>query len=64
MCESTVFVQKQGNEKLLAEDVARIVPEGDQVRVVTMLGDEHTIKGEIIDIDLMSHKILLKEHSE
>lgn len=59
MCESTVFVKRGDNEELLAEDVARVVPEGGEIRVTTLLGDEHRVKGTIREIDLMAHKITL-----
>ena len=61
MCESTVFVKRGETEEKLAEDVARVVPEGDEVRVVTLLGDEYRVRGTIRDIDLMAHKITLEE---
>ncbi len=60
MCESTVFVRRGGTEELLAQDVAKVVPEGEEVRVMTLLGDEHRVKGAIVDIDLMAHKIILE----
>jgi len=61
MCESSVFIRKDSGDELLAEDVARVVPEGDQIRVITLLGEEHRLLAEVVDIDLMSHKILLRE---
>lgn len=63
MCESSVFVRKSGSnaEELLTEDVARVVPEGDQIKVVTLLGDVSKVTGEIVEIDLMAHRIVLRE---
>jgi predicted RNA-binding protein len=63
MCESSVFVKRSGsdNEELLTEDVARVVPEGDQIKVVTLLGDVSKVTGEIEEIDLMAHRIVLRE---
>ena len=63
MCESTVFVKRGDNEEMLAEDVARVTPDGDEVRVVTLLGDVHQVKATIAEIDLMAHKITLEERS-
>ena len=61
MCESSVFIRRNGGEELLAEDVARVVPEGDQIRVITLLGEEHRVAADLVEIDLMSHRILLQE---
>lgn len=65
MCESSVFVRRQaGDDKLLADDVARIVPEGELIRIWSVLGEETWIKGSIIDIDLMGHRIVVEESVE
>ncbi len=61
MCESSVFLRRKSGDELVMEDVARVVPEGDEVRVMTLLGDETKVRGEIIEIDLMSHRIVVKE---
>ena len=61
MCESSVFIKRGDDEELLAEDVARVVPEGDEIRVLSLLGDEVRAKAEIVEIDLMAHRIVLKE---
>jgi len=64
MCESTVFVRNKGNDTLLAEDVARVVPEDGKVRVVTLLGEEHQVTGRIVEIDLMAHRIVLEGQAD
>lgn len=61
MCESNVYVRRGDKEELLAEDVARVLPEGEEVRVVTLLGDEHRVRGTIRLVDLMAHKITIDE---
>jgi len=61
MCESTAYLQKGGRQELLLEDVARIVPHGDKVILTGILGNQLEIKAEIVELDLMGHKILLKE---
>lgn len=65
MCESSVFVRRGGSEEeeLLSEDVARVTPEGEQIKVVTLLGDVARVTGEIVEIDLMAHRIVLRETS-
>ena len=62
MCESSVFVRSEsGDDKLLADDVARIVPEGELIRIWSVLGEETWVKGAIVEIDLMGHKIVVQE---
>ncbi len=61
MCESSVFVRRDNKDELLAEDVARVIPEKDKVRVMTLFGEETQVTGQIVEIDLMAHKIVLRE---
>jgi predicted RNA-binding protein len=61
MCESSVFVRREAGDELLAEDVARVIPEGETVRVYSLLGDEWKVDGDIVEIDLMAHRIIVKE---
>jgi predicted RNA-binding protein len=65
MCESSVYVRLQtGDDKLLADDIARIVPEGELIRIWSVLGEETWVKGTIIEIDLMSHRVVVRESPE
>jgi predicted RNA-binding protein len=63
MCESSVFLRRESGDELVMEDVARVVPEGDEVRVLSLLGDEARVRGEIAEIDLMAHRIVIRERS-
>ena len=60
MCESSVYVREDSGDKLVAEDVARIIPKDGQVKVYSLLGDETKVNGEIVEIDLMSHRIIVQ----
>ena len=61
MCESSVFIRRDNKDELLAEDVARVIPNEGKVRVMTLFGEETEVTGEILEIDLMAHKIVLRE---
>ena len=63
MCESNAYIKRGDKEELLLEDVARIVPEGDKLVLMGVLGNRVEIKAEITELDLIGHKILLKEVS-
>ena len=61
MCESNAFLKKGDSEELLLENVSYLKPEEGNIRLTSLLGEEKTLKGEIVEIDLMAHKIVLAE---
>ncbi|MGA7579307.1 MAG: CooT family nickel-binding protein [Desulfobaccales bacterium] len=61
MCEAAAYVLRNGQEELLLPDVDIIEPEGDGLRLVNILGEQKVIKGNIERLDLVNHKIILKE---
>ena len=63
MCESTAYLKnKQGEEKVLLEDVARVTPQAaGRLLLSSILGKQVEVNGVIEEIDLMSHRIVLRE---
>ncbi|MBI5501542.1 MAG: CooT family nickel-binding protein [Deltaproteobacteria bacterium] len=62
MCESTAYVRKdEGGEVLLLKDVATIRPEGSKLVLRSILGDRLEFDGVIEEVDLMGHRILLRQ---
>ncbi len=60
MCESSVYLKKNGNETLIMENVAVVTPLDDHTFLLKgLLGERMEVKGRIKDINLMGHKILL-----
>jgi len=60
MCESNAYFVEQESEELLMKDVSKLTPTPDgKVRLETILGDEKTVEGKIIEIDFEGHKILI-----
>ena len=59
MCESNAYIHKEGGDELLLENVTFIRPEGGKLVMTSLLGDEVVIDAEILEIDLMAHKIVL-----
>ena len=39
MCESSVFIEKEGNRELLMEDVVRVDIDGDEIKLTGILGE-------------------------
>lgn len=59
MCESSVYVKRDDTEELVMENVASITPlEDGKYLLRGLLGDSCEVKGEIVDINLMAHKII------
>jgi len=60
MCESNVYLKKNGSEELIMENVAAILPIGEEKFLLKgLLGDSCQISGKIEEINLMAHKIVL-----
>jgi predicted RNA-binding protein len=61
MCEATAYLLKQGQEELVLKDVDVIEPEGDNLRIVSIFGEQKVLKAEIHSLNLINHKVLLVE---
>ena len=61
MCESKVVTIKDGNEVVIMEDVVRVEVRSDKIKLYGLLGESKEIKGKIIFMDLMEHKIVVEE---
>lgn len=59
MCESNVYIRKENNDELVMANVAAIRPLGDgKFLLLGLLGESCEISGELLDINLMAHKII------
>jgi predicted RNA-binding protein len=61
MCEATAYLLKNGQEELVLKDVDVIEPDGDNVRIVNIFGEQKVLKAEIYSLNLIDHKVLLVE---
>ena len=61
MCESNAYVEKNGKETMLLENVGRLTVDGDDLVLEDILGDEVRITGTIKEIDFVAHKIVIRE---
>ena len=61
MCEAAAYLLKNGQEELILKDVDVIEPDGDQVRIVNIFGEQKVLKAEIHSLNLINHKVLLVE---
>lgn len=60
MCESNVYIEKDGKEELYLESVDIIKPGEGKVYMKNLFGEQKTFEGTIKEISLVKHKIVLK----
>lgn len=61
MCESTIFLERDGDREEIMKDVAKIFVNGDQLTFVGLLGEEKTITGELTVVDSVKHEVIVRE---
>ncbi len=60
MCESTVFLDENGNLKEIMQNVAKIDVRKNKVVCLGLLGEMREVEGvQIIEANLMEHRIVL-----
>lgn len=62
MCESNIVKRENKKEIIIAEDIdfIKIISKG-KLLIRTILGEEKFIDGELQEIDLHRHKVILKD---
>lgn len=60
MCESTVYILKDGREELVLESVDVIENQEGHVKLISMFGEEETIEAKVKTLSLVDHKIILE----
>jgi len=62
MCEANAYLIKEGQEHLIMESVDIVEPEDDDTwRLVSIFGDQKSIKGQIKGMNLVNHRIIFEE---
>jgi predicted RNA-binding protein len=59
MCQTAVYLVREGKEELVLQDVVNITPEGATLKLVNLFGEEKVVEGRIRQIDLLSHRITI-----
>ena len=60
MCESNVYIMKDGREELVLESVDVLENQEGLVKLVSMFGEEEKIKARVKTLSLVDHKIILE----
>jgi len=61
MCEATVYLASNGQEREIMRDVVLLQPEGDVLMLANLLGERKLLRGEIKKIDFLKHTVHLEE---
>ncbi len=61
MCETNVYIEKDGKEELYLENVDVITPEEGKIYMRNIFGEQKYFEGAIKEISLNKHKIILKK---
>jgi predicted RNA-binding protein len=61
MCEAAAYMLKNGREELVLQDVDLIEPEGENLRLVNIFGEQKVLKASILSLNLVNHKVILVE---
>lgn len=59
MCEAVVFIVKDGDKKLLMENVVTLHPEGEKLLLTDLFGEQKLVTARIEKVDLTGHEIIL-----
>ncbi len=61
MCETNMFIERQGREELLVEHVEMIEMKNGKLRIIDIFGEEKEIKGLFKRFSLRENKIVFRE---
>ncbi|MEF9991218.1 MAG: CooT family nickel-binding protein [Romboutsia sp.] len=61
MCESAAFISRDDKLERIMDNVVSVDPIDGKVYLTDLLGDQKIVEGEIKEIRLMDHKIIIKE---
>ena len=61
MCEANAYIYKDGSEELYLENVDVMKPEDGKIFLKNLFGEQKVFDGEIKEISLLRHKILLEK---
>jgi len=61
MCEANAYIYKNGEEELYLENVDLLRPEEGKILLKNLFGEQKVFDGDIKEISLLKHKILLEK---
>ena len=61
MCEANAYIYKNGKEELYLENVDLLRPEEGKILLKNLFGEQKVFDGNIKEISLLKHKIVLEK---
>ncbi len=61
MCEANAYMMREGKEELVLEDLTILRPEGDELYIQNIFGEQRRLKARLKELNLIEHRILLEE---
>ena len=61
MCEASAFLNKNGQQELILENVDRVVPREDGILLEDIFGRRKLVRAKIKEMILVEHKIILEQ---
>ncbi len=61
MCDTNLYLVRQGQEELFMENIDMIQQEGDNLILRDMFGEEKKVKARFREANLLKHRIVLEE---
>jgi len=60
VCEATAYLVLDGAKKELLRDVVRIQRDGEELILISLLGERQMVRGKIVEADLLAHTISIE----
>jgi len=60
MCESTAYLLKDGKEEMVFQDIESLENSGGEIKMISIFGEEKTIRARPRRFSLVDHKIVLE----
>jgi len=61
MCEANAYIFENGKEELYLENVDIMKPEEGKIFLKNLFGEQKVFEGEIKEVSLLRHKIVLQK---
>jgi predicted RNA-binding protein len=61
MCEANAYLMKDGKEELIMRSVDVLKPEGENVYIQDIFGEQRWIKARLQEMNLVNHRIVFVE---
>ena len=64
MCETNVYIEKDGEQEVLMKDVISITPQGGKLILVDLFGEQKQIEADFKELKLLEHMVILTPRSK